>query len=181
MSPVTHPCQWSGFWSMHALAEVDFWCKSCLPYSDPIKPRKKNPFLFINPCFINPCFINLCFINPVHVLPIQSSPYPIICHLQRVSIRREWGSRLGGNFSLPIRRRTVNGANEGNELKPCLKEKTPSYENLSASSAHSLTVFWRKSYALRWVKGEMFAGKWITGRVQKFVPSPKPAEKMKHS
>ena len=31
--------------SFLAMAEVDFWCKSCLSYSDPIKPREKPPFL----------------------------------------------------------------------------------------------------------------------------------------
>ena len=65
--------------------------KSCLSYSDSMKPRKKsfsylviNPCYitpcFINPCFITPCFVNPCFVNPVHVLPIQSSPYFITCH-----------------------------------------------------------------------------------------------------
>ena len=59
--------------------------KSCLSYSDPMKPRKK-PFsyLVVNPCystscFINPCFITQCFINPVHVLPVHSSPCFITC------------------------------------------------------------------------------------------------------
>ena len=105
-----------------------------------------------------------CFTNPVQSTSYHM-PFTTRFNTARVRILIGWKP-----VSLPIRRRTVNGANEDNELKPCLKEKTPSYENLSASSAHSLTVFWRRSYALRWVKGEMFAGKWITGRVQKFVP-----------
>lgn len=61
-------------------------------------------------------------------------------------------------------RRSVNGAIE---LNPRLKKKTPSNESLSESSAHSL-MFWRKSYVWRGVKDALFAGKWITGRVQKF-------------
>ena len=61
-------------------------------------------------------------------------------------------------------RRSVNGAIE---LNSRLKKKTPSNESLSERSAHSL-MFWRKSYVWRGVKDAMFAGKWITGRVQKF-------------
>ena len=61
-------------------------------------------------------------------------------------------------------RRSVNGAIE---LNPRLKKKTPSHESLRESSTHSL-MFWRKSYVWRGVKDTMFAGKWITERVQKF-------------
>ena len=66
--------------------------------------------------------------------------------------------------SMIFLRRSVNGAIE---LNPRLKKKTPNHESLSESSAHSL-MFWRKSYVWRGVKDTMFAGKWITGRVQKF-------------
>ena len=69
------------YWLMsYFFGLVTLYLKSCLSYSDPMKPRKK-PFshLVINPCYITPCFINPCFINPVHVLLIQSSPCFITC------------------------------------------------------------------------------------------------------
>ena len=63
ISPVTHPCQLSGFWWLHALAEVDFWYKSCLSYSDPIKPRKK------------PLSYSWIHVLLIYVLSIQSMFY----------------------------------------------------------------------------------------------------------
>ena len=92
-----------------AMAEVDFWCKSCLSVRSYIKPRKKPPFplfghksmfinlCFTNPCLVNPCFINPCFFNPVHVLPVQSSP---VQYHMPISTHNLWKDNLMGRVPL---------------------------------------------------------------------------------